>query len=131
MTEKCFLQWNASLQIMKKGWMLENHPFATVQEITDLSGNQTWMQDRERQTLYDTTKYKWQSWMGSGTEEKKNKCYKKHYWDKLTENRLEGLSQKSSDLRLHLAMKGTQVPSLVRELRSHMCHGVVKRFFFF
>ena len=69
--------------------------------------------------------------MGSGTEKKKNKCYKKHYWDKLTEDRLEGLSQKSSDLRLHLAMQGTQVPSLVRELRSHMCHGVVKRFFFF
>ena len=70
MTEKCFLQWNASLQIMKKGWMLENHPFATVQAITDLSDNQTWMQDRERQTLYDTAKYKWQSWMGSGTEKK-------------------------------------------------------------
>ena len=68
---------------------------------------------------------------GWGLEQKKNnKCYKKHYWDKLTEDRLQGLPQKSSDLRLHLAMQGTQVPSLVRELRSHMCHGVVKRFFF-
>ena len=38
--------------------MLENHPSATVQAITNSSENQTWMQDRERQTMCDTTKYK-------------------------------------------------------------------------
>ena len=77
--------------------MLENHPFATVQAITDLSENQTWMQDRERQTLWDTTKYKWQSWMGSGTEKKKKKCYKEHYGDKPIEDRWQGLPQQSKD----------------------------------
>ena len=43
---------------------------------------------------------------------------------------MTGTSPAVQGLRLHLPMQGTQVPSLVRELRYHMRHGVAKRFFF-